>query len=144
MPVAAMWLRRRIQSKEEYTVILAIHNMISIEDKEWSLFYCAFDFCRFDSFICDLWCNLKSKIQDMYLVSSYFYADNYYNPDPGAFPLWKLMFVVLYLWVLWLLCCCGASAGCCSIVHTVPLTVPISNIINNDDVVLFVVLYLLW
>ena len=31
----------------------------------------------------------------------------------------------------------------CSVVHTVPLTVPISNIINNDDVVLFVVLYLL-
>ena len=30
MAVAVMWLKRRIQSKVEYTVILAIHNMISI------------------------------------------------------------------------------------------------------------------
>jgi len=70
------------------------------------------------------------------------------------------MFVVLYLCLLFCIYECydcyavvvpvhgagtGASADeCCSVVHMVPLTVPISNIINNDDdVVLFVVLYLL-
>ena len=44
-------------------------------------------------------------------------------------------------------CSCGAGAGhyggALVVPLTVPLTVPISNIINNDDVVLFVVLYLL-
>ena len=67
-----------------------------------------------------------------------------------------VMFVVLYLCLLFCIYECYDCYAVvvpvpvlmdCSVVHTVPLTVPItvpiSNIINNDDVVLFVVLYLL-
>ena len=59
------------------------------------------------------------------------------------FCIYVCCFVFMSVMIAMLLWCrCRSSA--CSVVHTVPLTVPISNIINNDDVVLFVVLYLLW